>query len=104
MDTHPHTMIRFAHALAVCICLYVPRARAQEPLITHRDLAVLGAATAGSALLSLYDVRIARGLGDTLLHARHEGYSAAAKRASIVTETVLMGTGGLVYFVADRSR
>jgi membrane-associated phospholipid phosphatase len=107
MDTHPEMMIRSARAacsLGVGLCLAAPRARAQEPLITHRDLVVLGAATAGSALLSLYDVRIARGVGDTLMHERHAGFTTAAKRASVVTETVLMGTGGLLYFVADRSR
>jgi membrane-associated phospholipid phosphatase len=107
MDTDPHMTIRFARAatmLGVAFPLAARAARTQEPLITHRDLAALGAATAGSALLSLYDVRIARGVGDSLLHARHGGFTAAAKRASIVTETVLMGTGGLVYFVADRSQ
>lgn len=95
---------RTARAVALCSCFFATRARAQDPLITHRDLAVLGAATAGSALLSLYDVRIARGVGDTLLHERHAGYTTAAKRASIVTETVLMGTGGVVYFIANRER
>jgi membrane-associated phospholipid phosphatase len=97
-------LFRTARAIVLCSCLFAIRARAQDPLITHRDLVVLGAATAGSALLSLYDVRIARGLGDTLLHARHASYTTGAKRASIVTETVLMGTGGLVYFVANRDR
>ena len=100
-------MIRTAHvvrAVVLCSCLVTTRVRAQEPLITHRDLVVLGAATAGSALLSLYDVRIAHSFGDSLLHARHGGYTSAAKRASIVTETVLMGTGGVVYFVANRDR
>ena len=91
-------------ALAVCSCFFTAHARAQDPLITHRDLLVLGAATAGSAVLSLYDVRIAHAVGDTLLHERHAGYTTAAKRASIVTETVLMGTGGVVYFVANRDR
>src|SRR3954451_23439988 len=107
MDTEPHTMTRSAgaaRALAAFICLSAPGAGAQEPLITHRDLAVLGAATAASALLSLYDVRIAHGIGDTLLHARHAYYTTAAKRASIVTETVLMATGGVVYFVAHRDQ
>lgn len=100
-------MTRIAGAtrgLVLCACLFARRTGAQEPLITHRDIAVLGAATAGSALLSFYDVRIARSFGDTLLHARHGGYTSAAKRASIVTETVLMGTGGVVYFVANRDR
>ena len=95
---------RTARSLALCCFFFTAHARAQDPVITHRDLVVLGAATAGSALLSLYDVRIARGIGDTLLHERHAGYTTAAKRASIVTETVLMGTGGLVYFVANRER
>ena len=104
---NPHEMNRIAvkaRATLLAACLTTARARAQEPLITHRDLAILGAATAGAALLSLDDVRIARGIGDTLLHARHAGYTTAAKRASIVTETVLMGGGGAVYFVANRAR
>src|SRR5947209_6821006 len=107
MDTYAEMMIHFARAaslLGVGLCFPAHRVRAQEPLITHRDLAVLGAATVGSALLSFYDAPIARSVGDTLLHAHHAGYTAAAKRASIVTETVLMGTGGAVYFIADRSR
>jgi membrane-associated phospholipid phosphatase len=101
---NPYKMNRIARAIVLCSCLFTLRARAQEPLITHRDLVVLGAATAGSALLSLYDARIAHGIGDTLLHARHSGYTTAAKRASVVTETVLMGAGGVVYFVANRER
>src|SRR5438128_2673578 len=95
---------RAARAIILCSCFFTRRARAQEPFITHRDLAVLGAATAGSALLSLYDVRIAHAIGDTLLHERHSAYTTAAKRASIVTETVLMATGGVVYFVANRDQ
>jgi membrane-associated phospholipid phosphatase len=98
---------RTRHVVVLCSGLFTllsSRARAQEPLITHRDLVVVGAATAGSALLSLYDVRIAHSFGDTLLHARHGNYTTVAKRASIVTETVLMGTGGLVYFIADRKQ
>lgn len=99
-----NSIARAARAVALCSCCFAARARSQDPLITHRDLAVLGVATAGSALLSLYDVRIARGIGDTLLHERHPGYTTVAKRSSIVTETVLMGTGGIVYFVANRDR
>ena len=95
-------VLRSVRAILLCSCLFTTRARAQEPFITHRDLVVISAATAGSALLSLADVPIARSIGDTLLHARHSGFGTAATRASFVTETVLMVTGGVVYVVARR--
>lgn len=95
-------MIRIARALVLCSCVVALPAHAQEPLITPHDLVIVGAATASAAVLSLYDVRIARDVADTLLHERHSAFNTTAKRASIVTETVLMGTGGLVYFIADR--
>lgn len=94
-------------AFALSSCLVAFPAGAQTggggPLITRRDLAAIAAATAGAALLSRYDVQIAHSFGDTLLHQRHHNYTAIAKRASIVTETVLMGTGGALYYVAARN-
>jgi membrane-associated phospholipid phosphatase len=71
-----------------------------EPVITHRDLVTLAGATAGAAALSLFDVRIAHSFGDTAFHRRSPGFTSAAKRASVVTETVLMASGGVVYGVA----
>ena len=97
-------VLRGMGATLLCSCLFTTRARAQEELITSHDLAVVGAATAGAALLSLYDVRIARAVGDTALHVQHTGFATAAKRASFVTETVLMATGGAVYVVAKHEQ
>jgi membrane-associated phospholipid phosphatase len=69
-------------------------------LITGRDLGLVAGATAGTAILSRFDVPAARMFGDSAFHARHPGLATAAKRASLVTETVLMLTGGAVYGVA----
>lgn len=69
-------------------------------VITGRDLTMIAGATVGAAALSLLDVPIARGLGDSAFHLRHPGFTAAAKRASLATETVLMLTGGAVYGIA----
>ena len=69
-------------------------------LITGRDLGLVGGATAGAALLSRFDVRVARTFGDSAFHARHPGLTTAAKRASVVTETALMLTGGAIYCIA----
>jgi len=93
-----------ARVIILWSCLFTARARGQEALITHHDLVVVGAATAGAALLSLADVHIAQAIGDTLLRARHTGFTSAANRASFVTETVLMATGGVVYAVAKRQQ
>jgi membrane-associated phospholipid phosphatase len=68
-------------------------------LIEGRDLALLGGATAGTAALSLFDVRIAHAFGDSGFHSRHPGLTTAAKRASLVTETTLMLTGGAVWAI-----
>jgi len=83
-----------------------PVARAQSPdqpsgvLITGRDLGLVAGATLGSALLSRFDVPVARTFGDSGFHARHPALTTTAKRASIVTETVLMLTGGTIFVVA----
>jgi membrane-associated phospholipid phosphatase len=69
-------------------------------VITSRDLALMAGATVGTAAISLLDVRVANILADSAFHARHAGFTSAAKRASIVTETVLMLTGGTVYVIA----
>jgi membrane-associated phospholipid phosphatase len=69
-------------------------------VITGRDLALIGAATGADALLSRADVRIADLFSDSAFHARHPGFTTAAKRASLATETVLMITGGSVYGIA----
>jgi membrane-associated phospholipid phosphatase len=76
---------------------------AEQPsavLITGRDLGLVGAATVGAALTSRFDVPIARMFADSAFHGRHPGFTTAAKRASVVTETVLMLTGGTIYGVA----
>jgi membrane-associated phospholipid phosphatase len=69
-------------------------------LITGRDLGLVFGATAAAAALSRLDVPVARAFGDSAFHARHPGLTMTAKRASIVTETVLMLTGGTVYGIA----
>ena len=69
-------------------------------LLSGRDLTLIAGATVGSAAISLLDVRLANAFGDSAFHVRHPGFTSAANRASIVTETVLMITGGLVYGLA----
>ena len=76
-------------------------------LINGRDAALFAGATAATALLSRFDVRIARAFADSGLHTRHPGLTTAAKRTSLVTETVIMLTGSGVWGIArlahDRS-
>jgi len=72
-------------------------------LINGRDIGLFAGATAATALLSRVDVRIARTLGDSGFHVRHPGWTTAAKRTSLVTETVLMLTGSAVWGVARLS-
>jgi hypothetical protein len=69
-------------------------------LIDRHDLVVTGIATLGAAGLSRVDLPIARAMSDTAFHARHPGLTTAAHRASLVTETVLMLTGGSVWAIA----
>jgi membrane-associated phospholipid phosphatase len=73
---------------------------ASAPVITGRDLGLLAGATLGTAALSRLDIPVARFLGDSMFHARHPGFTSAAQRTSMVTETVLMLTGGTVYGIA----
>ena len=73
-------------------------------VITGRDLDVIAGATLGTAALTRLDVPVARFFGDSAFHARHPGFTTAAKRASLVTETVLMLTGGTVYGIARLRR
>ena len=69
-------------------------------LIIGRDLGLVAGATAGAAILSRFDVPVTRAFGDSAFHARHPGLTTTAKRASLVTETVLMLTGGTIYGIA----
>ena len=92
---------RIAIALTVALLVAPASARSQSgPVITGRDLAIVGGATVGAAALSLFDVPIARAFSDSGLHLRHPGLVVAAKRASLATETVLMITGGTIYTIA----
>ena len=82
-----------------------PRANAQSSerpstVLQAQDAALLVAGTAGSAALTLLDTRIAHAFSDTAFHRRHPGFKTAANRASLVTETALMITGGLTYGIA----
>jgi membrane-associated phospholipid phosphatase len=95
----------FAFACAATVALSLPTvAQVGDPpsavLITGRDLGLVAGATAGAALVSRFDVAVARTFGDSGFHARHPALTTTAKRASLVTETVLMITGGTVYGIA----
>jgi membrane-associated phospholipid phosphatase len=93
-------------AATVLVCVTAPFARAQsveQPsgvVITAGDLRLAAGATAGAALLTRVDVPVARFFGDSAFHARHPGLATAATRASFVTETLLMLTGGTIYGIA----
>jgi hypothetical protein len=68
-------------------------------LITGRDLEILGGATAGTAILSLLDVPIARAFADSGLHAGSR-LQSAAHGTSRVTETALMISSGSAWTIA----
>jgi membrane-associated phospholipid phosphatase len=93
-------------AIAVLLCATAPAAAAQTTgqgsavVITGRDLGLIGTATVGAALLTRVDVPVARFLGDSAFHLRHPGFTTAANRASLATETVYMLTGSAVYLIA----
>jgi membrane-associated phospholipid phosphatase len=96
-----------AHALVAFLTL-ASFARAQgsatpsgsKALISGRDIGLFAGASAATAVLFHYDARIARAFSDSSFHARHPAFATGAKRASIVTETVLMLTGTGVWGVA----
>jgi membrane-associated phospholipid phosphatase len=69
-------------------------------VITGRDLGLVAGATLGTAALSRLDVPVAHFFGDSAFHARHPGFTTAAKRTSLVTETALMLTGATVFGIA----
>ncbi len=101
------TARRMVLAAIVSVGSVPQAAHAQAPqdapsgvLLTHRDLALIGVATLGSAALTTFDKRIAHHLYDSLFQVRHPGITSAANRASLVTETVLMITGGTVWGIA----
>ena len=104
------SVLRSLTVAALSVALGTPPAvRAQAPdgqgsssgvLLTGRDLTLFGAATLGSAALTRLDVRIAHALYDSLFQVNHPGITSAANRASLVTETVLMLTGGTVWGIA----
>ncbi|MDB4917798.1 MAG: phosphoesterase PA-phosphatase related protein [Gemmatimonadetes bacterium] len=92
-------MRRTIAALLLCIAT---NAQGQV-LINGRDIALTGAATGISAAFTLIDSRVAHKFTDTAFHRRHPGLETAANRASLVTETALMITGGAVYGIARLS-
>ena len=69
-------------------------------VITGQDLGLVAGATLGTAALTRLDVPMARFSADSAFHARHPGFTSAARRASVVTETALMLAGGTVYGIA----
>lgn len=83
----------------LCVILSTGRASGQNAVISGRDMALAAGATAGAVALSRYDTRIARAFADSAFHTRHPALTVGAKRASFVTETVLMATGATVYGV-----
>lgn len=93
----------------LCVALFIrslpgvaqpPSAPPSGVLLTGHDLALIGAATAVSAAMIAIYVRVAQAISDSASQVRHGGFKVAAKRASIVTETVLMVAGGTVYGIA----
>ncbi|MDQ6635339.1 MAG: phosphatase PAP2 family protein [Gemmatimonadota bacterium] len=100
--------MRFLVPALLSIGAFAPLAGAQGTppppssavLLTGRDLGLMAGATVGSAAISLLDARVANAFSDSAFHLRHPGFTSAAKRASVVTETALMITGGLVYGLA----
>jgi membrane-associated phospholipid phosphatase len=97
--SHP-ARVALVVACAVTV-LAAPAAPAQSAaVIDGHDVAVVLGATAGAAILSHWDVPIARVMRDSALHARHPGFATAARRASLATETAYMLGGGAVYLLA----
>ena len=98
--------VRLAPALLAALYLVPPAVHAQPTaaLLSGRDLGLIAGATLASGALTLVDTRIARTFEDSGFHARHPGFKVAANRASVVTETALMITGGLVYGIARLSK
>ena len=100
--------VRRAIAVATLVaCVFPALTWAQSPepqqsagLFTGRDMALFAGATLGSAALTKLDVRIAHALYDSLFQLRHPGITKAADRGSLVTETVLMISGGTVWGIA----
>ena len=112
MDGVRNVLRAIAVAALLLLVVTPPAIRAQAPdaqgqpsgvLLTGRDLGLLGVATLGSAALTRLDVRIAHALYDSLFQVNHPGITSAANRASLVTETVLMITGGTVWGIARLS-
>lgn len=96
-----------AAALSAMASPYARSQSAEQPsgvVITGRDLGVVAGATLGTAVISRLDVHIAHIFGDSGFHAQHPGWTKAAKRTSLVTETALMLTGGTVYGIARLRR
>jgi membrane-associated phospholipid phosphatase len=100
-------MIRRRRVVSVLILLFAatplfaqsaPTTRPGQ-LFTPRDAAIIGAGTVGSAVVSLFDVRIARFFAESSLHAGRKLHRMA-KRTSAVTETLLMISGGATWAIA----
>ena len=105
-------MMRRRRAMSAVILLSAVQSAAATPLVaqgapntppgqlfTRRDAAIIGAGTVGSAIVSLFDVRIARFFAESSLHADRR-VRRIAKRTSAVTETLLMISGGAIWAIA----
>lgn len=102
MRSWPRALV-LALGISGTATLAAPAQSAAQPsgvVLTGHDLGLVAGATLGTAALTRFDVPMARLFGDSAFHARHPGVTPAAKRASVVTETVLMLTGGTVYGIA----
>lgn len=102
-------LVTFAFAVLIQLISSSASARAQSPatstaatpgaVLSTRDLSLIAGATAASAVLSVFDIRLARAFTDSGFQARHSSFTVAADRASRVTETVLMITGATAWGV-----
>lgn len=60
----------------------------------------MAGATVATVAISKLDIPVARAFNDSGFHLRHPAFRAAANRASLATETILMVAGGTLYGVA----
>jgi membrane-associated phospholipid phosphatase len=89
-------------AVAIGACAVSPSSAQQAQVFTSRDAAILAGGTAGSAVISLFDVRVARFFAESSFH-KHQTFEVIAKRTSLVTETLLMISGMSIWGIARLS-
>ena len=77
---------------------WTQESRVSGQVITGRDFAILGGGVLGAAVLSAYDVRVARMFAESSLH-RNPKLDVGARRTSAVTETLLMISGASAWAI-----